>query len=438
MITVEALAEEILRVDPTGMTEALEFSRKLLPFIERHIAAGQQGAVGAVPDVKALANRILSTKTNNTDADDNALALIDVLSQAFGHDTISPAREWMEEAIFEALEATPQPADTMINGLTEAETAATASVMGLAKPAGAVPLPEPRIVSYQTCPQTLRTTELRTFDEADMIRYGDAREAAGRADAVPDEWRDVLLRNFPMPDDAGLDEVEHHCEWSLQQDRKRLHAMLAANLPRQPAAEGLDAGLCSDCPPDGYPTDETRCLPCPRRPLQLAAVNQPMTTQGEGGGLSASTVEAISAAMIRMGVAVPEGKERQRAHAESMVIELCHAITSRTAEGAGREAVVTTLVCDPEDESGDGPWFSLQDWARLRELPPGTKLYTNPSPVADAEALAAMIDYYDPTDHLSGNGCHHGFKPAKNCPNEDCEERNLHRALERRLTGSQP
>lgn len=23
--------------------------------------------------------------------------------------------------------------------------------------------------------------------------------------------------------------------------------------------------LCSDCPPPGYPTDKTRCGPCPRR-----------------------------------------------------------------------------------------------------------------------------------------------------------------------------
>lgn len=23
--------------------------------------------------------------------------------------------------------------------------------------------------------------------------------------------------------------------------------------------------LCEDCPPVGYPTDKTRCLPCPRR-----------------------------------------------------------------------------------------------------------------------------------------------------------------------------
>lgn len=27
----------------------------------------------------------------------------------------------------------------------------------------------------------------------------------------------------------------------------------------------LDPGLCSDCPPRDYPTDNTRCVPCPRR-----------------------------------------------------------------------------------------------------------------------------------------------------------------------------
>jgi len=26
-----------------------------------------------------------------------------------------------------------------------------------------------------------------------------------------------------------------------------------------------DVDLCADCPPVGYPTDKTRCSPCPRR-----------------------------------------------------------------------------------------------------------------------------------------------------------------------------
>lgn len=31
--------------------------------------------------------------------------------------------------------------------------------------------------------------------------------------------------------------------------------------------------LCEDCPPVGYPTDDTRCMPCPRR-AQRRSVTQ--------------------------------------------------------------------------------------------------------------------------------------------------------------------
>ena len=37
-----------------------------------------------------------------------------------------------------------------------------------------------------------------------------------------------LLAEFPLFDDNGLDEEKHCCEWSLQQDRKRLHSIIAA------------------------------------------------------------------------------------------------------------------------------------------------------------------------------------------------------------------
>ena len=37
-----------------------------------------------------------------------------------------------------------------------------------------------------------------------------------------------LRAEFPLLDDEGLDEETHHCEWSIQQDRKRLHAILDA------------------------------------------------------------------------------------------------------------------------------------------------------------------------------------------------------------------
>jgi hypothetical protein len=49
-----------------------------------------------------------------------------------------------------------------------------------------------------------------------------------------------ILAAFPLFDEQGLDEEKHHCEWTLLQDRKRLHAMLAAPAaqpaPVQPVA----------------------------------------------------------------------------------------------------------------------------------------------------------------------------------------------------------
>lgn len=38
-----------------------------------------------------------------------------------------------------------------------------------------------------------------------------------------------LMREFPLFDESGLDPVEHCCEWSLNEDRKRLHRLLKEN-----------------------------------------------------------------------------------------------------------------------------------------------------------------------------------------------------------------
>ena len=45
-------------------------------------------------------------------------------------------------------------------------------------------------------------------------------------DYNPDEWREKLIAEFPLFNDEGLCQEKHHCEWALQQDRKRLHALL--------------------------------------------------------------------------------------------------------------------------------------------------------------------------------------------------------------------
>ena len=38
----------------------------------------------------------------------------------------------------------------------------------------------------------------------------------------------TLLNSFPLLNDDGLDETEHHCEWHIQQERKRLHTIVDA------------------------------------------------------------------------------------------------------------------------------------------------------------------------------------------------------------------
>jgi hypothetical protein len=37
---------------------------------------------------------------------------------------------------------------------------------------------------------------------------------------------DEIRAEFPLFDDADLDQEKHHCEWSVQHDRKRLNALL--------------------------------------------------------------------------------------------------------------------------------------------------------------------------------------------------------------------
>lgn len=40
---------------------------------------------------------------------------------------------------------------------------------------------------------------------------------------------EALEQGFPLLSDDGLDEVEHHCEWAIQRERKRVHSILAAH-----------------------------------------------------------------------------------------------------------------------------------------------------------------------------------------------------------------
>jgi len=47
--------------------------------------------------------------------------------------------------------------------------------------------------------------------------------------------------------------------------------------------------------------------------------------------------------------------------------------------------------------------------------------------IADQKRMAVMLDNeYQINSDLGGNGCIDGFKPARDCPNADCKQRQLH------------
>lgn len=46
---------------------------------------------------------------------------------------------------------------------------------------------------------------------------------------------EALEQGFPLLSDEGLDEVEHHCEYVIQRERKRVHSILAAHRKQEPS-----------------------------------------------------------------------------------------------------------------------------------------------------------------------------------------------------------
>lgn len=71
-----------------------------------------------------------------------------------------------------------------------------------------------------------------------------AQEPVGKGETL----RESLFREFPLLEDHGLDEVEHHCEWNIQQERKRLHALLnkppAVAIPVGCAVSQISSRMC--------------------------------------------------------------------------------------------------------------------------------------------------------------------------------------------------
>lgn len=62
------------------------------------------------------------------------------------------------------------------------------------------------------------------------------------------------------------------CATCVDEDAERAGEIQSQAMWREALdAERVVENLCSDCPPYGYPTNDTRCAPCPRRPSPTAS-----------------------------------------------------------------------------------------------------------------------------------------------------------------------
>ena len=99
-----------------------------------------------------------------------------------------------------------------------------------------------------------------------------AEEALESQEQEPEVTAMQILKEFPLLDDGGLDEEEHHCEWTLQQDRKRLHAMLNTNTAPSQEQEPVKQRVKVLYEKDGIQTCEILPDTHPAQPLSYETV----------------------------------------------------------------------------------------------------------------------------------------------------------------------
>lgn len=110
----------------------------------------------------------------------------------------------------------------------------------------------PVLVAYECCHCGAPTEAPKPFSAFVVCPACGEKTAATRAARYAPASPDVeglvkaLEAEFPLLDDNGLDETLHHCEWAIQQERKRLHAALstwrqgqgsATTAPQNPASD---------------------------------------------------------------------------------------------------------------------------------------------------------------------------------------------------------
>jgi hypothetical protein len=76
------------------------------------------------------------------------------------------------------------------------------------------------------------------------------------------------------------------------------------------------------------------------------------------------------------------------------------------------------LNCEANGLLSSSKDAAIKAWNKRSTLPP------------QSPDQGAVDKYFNITSDLIGNGCEHGFKPAKDCPNKDCDKAKAHKAWE--------
>ena len=254
-MTVEALAQEILRCSYSTSKGSFALAERLLPFIERHIAAGQQGA-----------------------GDDDVLEMLCRLERLAVVHRVNGSSEW--KLLVE------QAAD-MIRRLATPQQP---------KPAGAVPLPEAVEVKADSLSGAVRAGDwaiattpwsTRVCDARYAKGWNAAREAAARGDhAHAGGWQGLL--DQVLRDTAK----ELGCEPDNEAILEAIHALKDVG-----RADAVPVGVAEYLRDEGLlDQGESDCISAIRAVVddrirlakQVAALHstgapapQPMTTQGE-------------------------------------------------------------------------------------------------------------------------------------------------------------
>lgn len=132
--------------------------------------------------------------------------------------------------------------------------------------------------------------------------------------------------------------------------------------------------LCSDCPPIGYPTDLTRCRPCPRRTAPVVPMTQDSARDGWVEELLRDLERWSAANMSEVGDK-PHSDMPSRWYGRAQALENCAAYLR------ARAPIASPPHPDQQEESEPGlGWkLSAEASARIDE----TERANNPTALAD-------------------------------------------------------